>query len=234
MPTLELFFLHMKKRTAILVDGGFFIKRYRSIHKIKNLDPIRTANDLWEMCLRHLLQAKGEEYDLYRIFYYDCMPYEKKQHNPVTGKSIDFSKTDQNKFQCELFSELKKKRKIALRLGVLEDRKRWIIKPSKTKELLTKKITIDDLTEDDVSFDFTQKMVDIKIGLDIASITLKQQVDQIILISGDSDFVPAAKLARREGIDFLLDPMWNPIKPHLFEHIDGLVSKIKKPQNHNN
>ncbi|OYX15779.1 MAG: NYN domain-containing protein [Algoriphagus sp. 32-45-6] len=94
---------------------------------------------------------------------------------------------------------------------------------------MSKKIKIEELTEEDVQFDFTQKMVDIKIGLDIASMTLKHQVDQIILISGDSDFVPAAKLARREGIDFLLDPMWNPIKPHLFEHIDGLVSKIKRP-----
>ncbi|MCB0690604.1 MAG: NYN domain-containing protein [Saprospiraceae bacterium] len=70
-----------------------------------------------------------------------------------------------------------------------------------------------------------------KIGLDIASITLKKQVDQIILIAGDSDFVPAAKLARREGIDFLLDPMWNPIKPHLFEHIDGLHSTFKQNRN---
>ena len=221
----------MKRRTAILVDGGFFLKRYRTIHKAKKLNPERTANDLWEMCLRHLSQ-KGEEFDLYRIFYYDCLPYEKKQHNPVTGKAIDFSKTEQNQFQCDFFDELKKKRKIALRLGSLEDRNRWVIKPSKTKELLTKKITIEDLTEEDVFFDFIQKMVDIKIGLDIASITLKSQVDQIILISGDSDFVPAAKLARREGIDFLLDPMWNPIKPHLFEHIDGLVSKIKKPKNY--
>ena len=224
----------MKKKTAILVDGGFFLKRYKSIHKVKQLNPERTAKDLWEMCLKHLIQTK-EEYDLYRIFYYDCLPYSKKQHNPLTGKSIDFSKTEQYKFQYLFFEELKKKRKIALRLGVLEDRKRWIIKPSITKDLLSKKIGIEDLTEDDVQFDFNQKMVDIKIGLDIASITLKKQVDQIILISGDSDFVPAAKLARREGIDFLLDPMWNPIKPHLFEHIDGLSSKIKRPKvNQNN
>ena len=219
----------MKKRTAILVDGGFFLKRYRSIKKVKNLDPVRTANDLWEMCLKHLTQAKSESFDLYRIFYYDCLPYDKKQHNPVTGKSIDFSRTDQFKFQLEFLEELKKKRKIALRLGVLEDRKRWIIKPSKTKELLTKTISVDDLTEDDVQFDFSQKRVDIKIGLDIASMSLKNQVEQIILVSGDSDFVPASKLARREGIDFILDPMWNPIKPHLFEHIDGMVSKIKRP-----
>jgi len=220
----------MKKKTAILVDGGFFLKRYRSISKIKTLDPARTANDLWEMCLKHLSQAKNETFDLYRIFYYDCLPYDKKQHNPVTKRSIDFSKTDQFNFQILFLEELKKKRKIALRLGVLEDRKRWIIKPTKTKELLNKSISIDELTENDVQFDFTQKRVDIKIGLDVASMALKKQVDQIILISGDSDFVPAAKLARREGIDFLLDPMWNPIKPHLFEHIDGLGSKIKDPR----
>ena len=37
----------------------------------------------------------------------------------------------------------------------------------------------------------------------------KRQVRQIIiLVAVDSDFVPAAKLARREGIDFILDPMW--------------------------
>ena len=50
----------------------------------------------------------------------------------------------------------------------------------------------------------------------------KKQVDQIVLISGDSDFVPVAKLARREGIDFILDPLGSPIKDNLFEHIDGL------------
>ena len=172
--------------------------------------------------------------DLYRIFYYDCLPYKKKQHNPISGKSIDFSKTDQFKFQIDFFEELKKKRKVALRLGVLEDRKRWILNPVKTKKLLKGVINVDDLNEDDVFFDFIQKRVDIKIGLDIASITLKKQVEQIILISGDSDFVPAAKLARREGIDFLLDPMWNPIKPHLFEHIDGLMSKIEKPESYGN
>lgn len=99
----------MNKRTAILVDGGFFLKRYRAIKKIKKLDPLRTANDLWEMCLKHLTQAKGESYALYRIFYYDCLPYDKKQHNPVTGKSIDFSKTEQYNFQIKFFEELKKK-----------------------------------------------------------------------------------------------------------------------------
>ena len=47
-----------------------------------------------------------------------------------------------------------------------------------------------------------------RIGLDIASPTLKRHVDIIILVSGDADFVPAAKLARREGVQFVLDPLW--------------------------
>ncbi|MEG1938948.1 MAG: NYN domain-containing protein, partial [Akkermansia sp.] len=65
---------------------------------------------------------------------------------------------------------------------------------------------------------------------DIVSMALKKQVDKIILISGDSDFVPAAKLARREGIDFILDPMWATIKPQLNEHIDGLKSFSNKKE----
>lgn len=217
----------MKKKTAILVDGGFFLKRYRFLSKGKPLTPEKTVNDLYTMCIKHLNQ-KGEIFDLYRIFYYDCLPYSKKQHNPITGRSVDFSKTNQFKFRIEFFEELKKKRKLALRLGMLEDKNKWIIRPEKIKELLNGDIEIKDLTEEDVIFDLTQKMVDMKIGLDIASITLKRQVNQIILVAGDSDFVSAAKLARREGIDFILDPMWNKIKPHLFEHIDGLNSTFFK------
>ena len=52
-----------------------------------------------------------------------------------------------------------------------------------------------------------QKGVDMNIGLDIASLAYKKQGDQIVSIAGDSDFVPAAKLARRESIDFILNPM---------------------------
>lgn len=67
-------------------------------------------------------------------------------------------------------------------------------------------------------------------GLDISTLALKKQVDQIILIAGDSDFVPASKLARREGIDFILDPLWTHIKDDLWEHIDGLRSKVSNPK----
>lgn len=78
-----------------------------------------------------------------------------------------------------------------------------------------------------------QKEVDMKIGLDIASLAYKKLVDQIVLISVDSDFVPAAKLARVEGIDFIVDSMGMNINDNLLEHIDGLRSYYKKINNPN-
>lgn len=69
-----------------------------------------------------------------------------------------------------------------------------------------------------------------KIGLDISTMTLKKQVDTIVLVTGDSDFVPAAKLARREGVEFILDPMWQAINTDLNEHVDGLASGLDKPK----
>jgi uncharacterized LabA/DUF88 family protein len=67
-----------------------------------------------------------------------------------------------------------------------------------------------------------------KIGIDITWLSLKGLVEQIILISGDSDFVPASKLARREGIRFILDAMHHKLKDDLLEHIDLLrTPKLK-------
>ena len=106
----------------------------------------------------------------------------------------------------------------------------WTIVPNKIKELYTHKICIDDLQEDDYQLITHQKGVDMRIGLDIASVSYKHQASKIVLISGDSNFVPAAKLARREGIDSILDPIHAAIKPDLHEHIDGKRTVLPKPK----
>lgn len=216
--------------TAILIDGGFFQKRYRALYDGALQDPKIVAKNLFTLALKHVDQEHGEK--LYRIFYYDCPPYEKKVHHPITGQLIDFSKTPQATFQHAFFSELKKLRKVALRLGEIRDRSGWKVDKKKLTNLLQQKIQSKDLLESDVRPDIVQKGVDMKIGLDIAALAFKRLVDRIVLISGDSDFVPASKLARREGIDFVLDPMWNPINPDLHEHIDGLQSFSPRPKPH--
>ena len=112
-----------------------------------------------------------------------------------------------------------------MRLGFLKNSsKNWVIRSKHTKKLLNGQLSVADLGADDIEFPLNQKAVDMKLGLDIASLAFKHQVDQIILIAGDSDFVPAAKFARKEGVDFILDPMLNFIDPTLHEHIDGLMT----------
>jgi uncharacterized LabA/DUF88 family protein len=156
------------------------------------------------------------------LLFYDCPPLEKKAHNPITRQPVDFAKTPQALFRRALHSELSKQRKVALRLGRLSDVSHWRIREGATKELLSGKRALADLTAHDVEYDARQKGVDMRIGLDIASLAFKHQVDQIVLFAGDADFVPAAKMARREGIDSILDPMWAPIPDDLPVHIDGL------------
>jgi len=154
----------------------------------------------------------------------------KKVCNPVSGRWIDFGKSAMCEFRTELHRALVCKRKVALRLGELNDGRRWLLKQEPTRRLLRREITLDQLAESDVMYDTTQKGVDIKFGIDIASLAFKRLVERVILITGDSDFVPAAKLARREGLDVVLDPLYNRVTPSLHEHIDGLRSVWPNPR----
>lgn len=215
-------FCYMEKcmKTAILVDGAFY--RRRAYSCLGDLDPAARAEELIQYCHRHL-NWHSESSELYRIFYYDCKPLAMSVYHPLLKKNINLGKNNQYSWALEFFDELKKKRKVALRMGeISEVSARYQLKKSTLNKLFRNEINIADITESDFEFKADQKGVDMKIGLDIASLAYKRQVDQIVLISGDSDFVSAAKMARREGIDFILDPLFANIKPSLREHIDGL------------
>ena len=209
------------RKTAIMVDGGYYRKRAIYLWG-KEISAVDRANELFNYCLLHLSEAT-EPRDLYRIFYYDCPPIEKQLYHPLLQRTTDLSRTPQSKWMKAFLEELKQKRKVALRLGILDDNNsEYQIRYDVLKKLCAGKIQISDLSEADFQPNIKQKGVDMKIGVDIASLAYKKQVDQIVLIAGDSDFVPAAKLARREGVDFVLDSLNAPIKEELFEHIDGL------------
>ncbi len=215
-------------KTAILIDGGFYRKRAKYLWGAKTAE--ERAKELAAYCQAHLKVKDGNaERQLYRIFYYDCAPIGRKSvYHPLTKQNVDLDKSDTYAWTTAFLEELKRHRKFALRLGTLSTQVNYNLRPEVTRALLAGKKDLKDLTEQDFVFNAPQKGVDMRIGIDIASMTYKKQVDQIILIAGDSDFVPAAKMARREGIDFILDPMWATINPELFEHIDGLRSMWKK------
>ncbi len=47
---------------------------------------------------------------------------------------------------------------------------------------------------------YRQKQVDILLAIDMIKLALKGKIQQIILITGDSDFVPAVQFVKEEGI----------------------------------
>lgn len=210
-------------KIAILVDGAFYLKRIRTIYKnIPGFDQFNSEYATY--VLKKIIKVHVKDNYLYRVLYYDCFPYQKKIHHPVSKKVIHFGKSNQAYFRNSFFECLKRQRKFALRLSNLRDSTDWILDPDKLKKILNGSEKLADIQESDLRLDLRQKGVDMKIGLDIAALAYKRYVDRIVLIAGDSDFVPAAKVARREGIDFLLNPLKQKIAADLFEHIDGLNS----------
>ena len=228
------------KKVAILVDGGFY--RKISKHLWGEKSPEQRCEELVKYCRFHLKERDNYPTDgtkkvfqyneLYRIFYYDCEPLKKTVYNPLTQKNFDFSKSSTFIWMTSFLNNLKQRRKLALRMGFFADEEmNYIFSSGTVKKLCKGTLKIEDLSESDLILNMRQKGVDMKIGIDIASLAYKKLVDQIVLISGDSDFVPAAKLARIEGIDFIVDSMGMKINDNLIEHIDGLRSYYKRFEN---
>jgi len=205
-------------KVVFMIDGWFMRKR---VYQLKTF--FYNGPNIRNYCTHFLSESDA----LYRIFYYDTEPLIEKGHNPITNKFIDFGKTHVALQQKELFSSLRRTPNFALRLGkTIWRNNNWILRPEKFKDLISKRTTIESLSEFDVHPQIEQKAVDMKIGLDIALIAMKRLADLLIIITGDADIVPALKLARREGMQVGLDPLGCPIQPELQEHADFVTTKI--------
>lgn len=222
--------------TAVVIDGAYFLRRFD--HSFPHLDASKPEQVAWavlyiagwHLSIRHRSEpaaagdlaagfAPAESSSLYRIFFYDCPPLTKRLHYPVSKRPLDLAKTGIAATRLAIHAKLLDARKVALRLGRLNDDISWVPKPDAMRRWLMGTF---DPVDEDFEIKVVQKGVDMRLGLDVAAMALKQQVDQIVLVAGDGDFVPAAKLARREGIDVVLDPMGGRAARDLLDHVDGV------------
>lgn len=199
-------------RVAILIDGGFFLQRFKNINagrspRIGDMQPF--INDV--MAKVAATNPAGTNDMLLRCYYYDCRPNGDTKVDP-NGNSVDFSAHAQFVAANHFHNDLRTFPQLALRLGELSfdgwklDRAATATTPATYKP------------------DFKQKSVDIKLGLDIAWMSSKRTIDKLVLVAGDSDFVSPMKFARREGILVYLNPMAQPqIKIILKEHADFII-----------
>lgn len=199
------------KKVAVMLDGGFVLKSLKK--KLNRFPSAKETLDFSMSCIN-----KDEE--LLRIYYYDCPPYGLKQINPLSGQKIDFSVSPLFNQQKSFQDQLSRMDHIAFRRGVLGFYG-WKIGRNAFKDIVENHRSVE---ARDLVPDLKQKEVDIKIGLDIAWLASKSIVDRLILVTGDTDFVPAMKFARREGVQVVLITLGNRIKPAMREHVDEFRS----------
>lgn len=221
-------------RTAVLVDGNFYLHRSKSLWGKK--DPCDRAKELHDYAVKHITKSRDAKIEygkrsLYRIFYYDCPPLDSGSvHQPWDGGCRTFSKKNpSNRWSSDFQRELGQMRKVAMRMGtIMAKNAHFTIKQESLSRLLRSEVSVSDLVESDfILTGLKQSGVDMRIGLDVASLSSGKLVDQIILIAGDSDFIPVAKVARRSGVDFIIDPMGHHVSDELVLQVDGIEDLTK-------
>ena len=195
---------------AVLIDGGFVKRKLGS--KVKPA----VAKDFGRLVDLIAMHPALSGQRLHRVYYYDAQPLEGAEQKPLGGPVEDFGRHPVAARSKALFDELARQPFFSLRMGETQF-EGWDIA---AKRLLRAKTHVLEVTHDDLRPRITQKGVDMRIGMDIAALTLKQHVQVIVLVTGDSDFVPAMKFARREGTQLFLCSLGQHVKAAMLEHSD--------------
>jgi uncharacterized LabA/DUF88 family protein len=200
---------------ALLLDGGFL--RYKLGKPGSPVDAAGISTFAAQVSALPCLQGMR----LHRIYFYDSRPLQIAQNKPWRGGTVDFGATAAAARNKHLHASLIRERYFALRFGELH-LEGWRLRP----KLLRKPGPAVQIDANDLEPNIRQKGVDMRIGLDIASLTLKKHAQVIVLVTGDSDFVPAMKFARREGAQLILITMGHGIREGLAEHADVVIDQF--------
>ncbi len=204
----------MNPRYAILLDGGFVTKAIARKTKAN-----ATLQDIEQVCLKITTLPILQNYDLLRIYYYDAPPASGTITNPIDGAVINLGNSDVHKRNTLLLDQLELLPNFALRKGETVVRG-WRIGPKALKDMMKNpRLPM----AGDLIPNIEQKGVDLRIGLDISRLALRDMARTIVVVTGDSDMVPAFKFARREGMRILLDHLGMPIRRELLAHADIVI-----------
>lgn len=163
----------------MLIDGGHLRVLAKRNGYVYNPDYIEKV--------AHACVLQDEQ--ILRVLYYDCAPFNGDVTLPVSGGTTTFNGND------AWLLRLARKDLFAVRRGVIKFRG-WVPKQSP--------IQAQPPTDADFKPNFEQKGVDMRIGLDFATFAENKAVERLVLISNDTDCVPAMKHARKAGLQVAL------------------------------
>ena len=169
----------MSKKITVLIDGGH-LRSY-----LKKAQKPLDANYIEKVGLACGLATE----EIMRILYYDCAMFNGQTKLPISRTVQLFTQN------TPYLHDLARKDLFAVRRGVLKFRGYVVERghqPSNPP------------VDSDFTAKFEQKGVDMRIGLDMATIAANRSVELIGLMTNDTDCVPAMKLVRRAGIQVAL------------------------------
>jgi len=117
-----------------------------------------------------IAQNIHQDADILRTYYYHCLPY---QSDPPT--------TEESKRLASMQNFL----------DAINRLPRFIVKPGRLARRGPDR---------NGRYFFEQKMVDVHLSIDLVYTSLKGKITHAAIVAGDSDFVPAIKMARDESV----------------------------------
>ncbi|MDY4285055.1 NYN domain-containing protein [Xanthomonas sp. LF06-19] len=212
----------MHRRFAVLLDAGFVKRKLKSsgevsANRIQQLVEAIRKHECLQDCLLH------------RVYYYDAAPLGRSVEQPVTGEVIEYDKTPVFQSNVALVRDVAKLPHFALCQGECSH-DGWMAKFKWLKSAGNYDAGSDTLKlkSSDLKPVIKQKGVDMRIGMDIAALTLKKHVEVIVLVTADSDFIPAMKFARREGAQLYLFSLGHGTKEDVVENADLMIVSTAK------
>ena len=139
-----------------------------------------------------IVDSAGGDRDIIRIYYYHCLPYQ--DHPPTPEQSERFGRMQR------FFRALQRTPRFEVRQGRLAYR-----------GLNNERNPI-----------FEQKRVDLLLGIDLVLHSVRRSIDEAFLVAGDSDFIPAIRVAKSEGVVVYLVHGANP-HDDLLDEVDERI-----------
>lgn len=201
----------MSEKFAILIDGGFIKRKLSGKNKV-----FPTVKDIDVEVERIKAHPRLAGHRLLRVYFYDAPPATGRLKNPIDGTEINLDASPHYSQNVSLQQTLELQPDFALREGETAVHG-WAVGNRALKALMKEPRA---LAARDLVPNIEQKGVDLRIGLDIARLSLCKLVGAIVVVTGDSDMVPAFKFARREGVRVYLDHMGHAVRRELKAHAD--------------
>ena len=201
-------------RYATLLDGDFLLRKMT--HELGRFPTAAEIEAVANTIDSHECVAGLERL---RVYFYHAQPATAVLTHPLSKQRLDLAKTAVHARHTSLLAELETTRDFALRLGETSTTGRKLGVQAFRDLMRTRRL----IEPEDLVPAVEQKGVDLRIGLDIARLALKESVQAIVAVTGDSDLVPAFKFARREGLRVFLCHFDHRVKRELRAHADRVI-----------